>query len=347
MFKINAYELKEYIIQNDKLKYILESIDCFKIKSYTKEYRCGNPMHDNSTSVAINKESLMIKIYGKENKIKGDIYTLVMDSKNINFSQALKYIHKLLGLKYTGIEKRKDDSVKVDILSVFTKHIKHKSYNSDANLEILQNDIADEYISCPYIEWVKEGILPFTQEIFGIGYSSKSNRVVIPHRYWCGMNNEYVGVIGRTLIKNYDMFDIPKYFPLHKYPKSMNVYGLNENYASIQKAGYVVVYESEKSPMKRHSRLDGTGVSLCGHEISDEQVKILISLNIDIIIAMDKDISLEHVESMCDKFYGIRPVYYIYDDLGLLKDKESPADKHNKVYKVLFDRKVKYSRENY
>jgi DNA primase len=122
----------------------------------------------------------------------------------------------------------------------------------------------------------------------------------------------------------------------------MNLYGLQENYKNIQEKGYVNVFEAEKSTLKRHSRLDYTGVSLGGHELSEEQAKILIGLNVDIIIQMDKDVPLNHVRSLCEMFYGIRPVYYVFDTFGLLEKKESPADKPNKVYNVLWNRKIKY-----
>ena len=342
MRKINAYELKQYIITNDKVKEILEDIGCTNIKSYTKEFRCRSPLHDNSSGTSIKKDSLKVKVYSSDGEIKGDIFTLVMDIKSLTFPKAIKYVHKIFGLKYYGINTKSEDTEKVDILRVFKKALKKYKDYYDEELKILSEDITKEYEQIPYIEWVKEGILPKTQQIFGIGYSSKSNRVVIPHRYWCGNENDYVGLIGRTLIKNYDMFDIPKYFPLHSYPKSKNLYGLQENYKGIQEAGYVTVFEAEKSTLKRHSKKDYTGVSLFGHELSIEQAKILISLNVDIIIALDKDISLDFVRSVCEMFYGIRNVYYIYDEYGLLNAKESPADKHEKIYKVLFNRRVKY-----
>lgn len=347
MRKINAYELKQYIITNDKIKEILEEIGCINIKSYTKEYRCRSPLQDKNKDTSVKKNSLKIKIYSSEGEVKGDIFTLIMDIKSLSFSKAIKYTHKVLGLKYYGIDTKSEKTEKVDILKVFKKALKKYKDYYDEELKVLNEDITKEYEQIPYIEWVKEGILPTTQQIFGIGYSSKSNRVVIPHRYWCGNENDYVGLIGRTLIKNYDMFDIPKYFPLHKYPKSKNIYGLQENYKGIQEAGYVTVFEAEKSTLKRHSKKDYTGVSLFGHELSLEQAKILISLNVDIIIALDKDISLDFVRGICEMFYGIRNVYYIYDEYGLLGEKESPADKHEKIYKVLFNRKVKYDEKEH
>jgi len=194
----------------------------------------------------------------------------------------------------------------------------------------------------PHIEWIREGIMPWTCKEFNIGYSVNRKRIVVPHRYWSGDKNDYVGVMGRTVIKEWDMLDIPKYFPLKNFPKSMNIYGLQENYQAIQEAGYVVVYEAEKSTLKRHSRKDGTGVAVCCHDVSDEQVKILIGLNVDVVIAFDKGISIEHIRSTCDHFYGVRTVYYIFDKYDILKEKESPADATNKIFNYLLKYKTLY-----
>ena len=341
---MNSYELKEYIIQNNKIIDVLNAIGCFKIKSYKKEYRCGSPSHDNSTSISIKKDTLKIKIYGKdEEKIKGDLFTLVMNIKSLTFPQSIKYIHEVLGIKYIGYTfSKKQDQCKVDILRIFKKASKEYIDYTNEELLIFNEDICSEFIKMPYIGWIREGIMPNTQNIFSVGYSSRYNRVVLPQRYWCGSKNQYVGVIGRTLVDNYEIFDIPKYFPLYKFPKSMNIYGLQENYEGIQKAGYLNLAESEKAVLKRHSKLDYTCVALGGHQISIEQAKILIGLDVSIIIQMDKDISLQHIRSLCEIFYGIRNTYYIYDTFGLLGEKESPADKPNKIYNVLWNRKVKY-----
>ena len=138
------------------------------------------------------------------------------------------------------------------------------------------------------------------------------------------------------------MLDIPKYFPLKKFPKSMHIYGLQENYKTIQEENRVFVFESEKSTLKRHSRKDGTGVSIGSHCLSDEQVKILIGLNVQIIIAYDKDVSLYHIRSECERFYGVRNIYYIYDKYNLLEEKMSPADANNKIFNYLLKYRIKY-----
>lgn len=340
---MNANDLKKYIIENNKIPEILESLNCTKIKEYPKEYRCSSIFSDNSSALSIKKDSAYVRSYTPEHEFKGDIFLLVMKIKDISFGKANRELHKILGLKYGGFNK---EPTKKDILSVFKK-AKSKTYNNSSEIKIYGNEIHEEYITIPYIEWVREGIMPYTQKEFEIGYSAKTNRIIIPHRYWSGESNEYLGLIGRTLNPNYKILDIPKYFPLISFTKSINLYGLQENYKFIQEAGYVNVFEAEKSVLKRHSLLDKTGVALCCHEISEEQVKILIGLNVDIIIQMDSDIELNFVRGLCEKFYGIRNVYYVINKFNILKEKESPADLPNKAYNFLWKNKVKYDKSEH
>lgn len=338
---MDAHDLKEYIIENDETVKILEYLDCVDIKESSKEYRCSSPLNENSTALVIRKETLSVKCYSSGSEFKGDIFTLTMKIKELTFSQSLKKIHEILGLKYNGVSKSKEN--KKDILNIFKK-VKNRSIFYDKNLKIYNEDILSEYIQIPYIGWVREGILPNTQKEFQIGYSQNTDRITVPHRYWSGDVNDYVGVMGRTLNEDYDILKIPKYLTLKKFPKTMNLYGLQENYNTIQEAGYVNVFESEKSVLKRHSRNDKTGVAVGCHELSIEQIRILISLDVDIIVIMDKDVDINHIRSMCEPFYGIRNVYYVFDEYGMLKSKESPADKHNKVFNVLWNRKIKYDK---
>lgn len=340
---MNANELKQYIIDNDKIPEVLEGLGCTKIKSYPKEYRCCSIFSDNSSALSVKKISAYVRSYTPGHEFKGDIFLLVMKIKNISFGKANRELHKILGLKYTGY---KQASNKKDILSVFKK-AKPKLHNNLDEIKIYGKEIYEDYIQIPYIGWVREGIMPYTQKEFGIGYSSKTNRIVIPHRYWLGEKDEYLGLIGRTLNPNYKILEIPKYFPLIPFIKSINLYGLQENYIYIQEAGYINVFEAEKSVLKRHSLLDKTGTALCCHEISDEQVKILISLDVDIIIQMDSDIDLNFIRGLCEKFYGIRNVYYVINKYNILGDKESPADLPNKAYKFLWKHKIKYDKSEH
>lgn len=183
--------------------------------------------------------------------------------------------------------------------------------------------------------------MPWTREKFGLLYSYRRQRVVIPIRYWA--TGELLGFNSRTTIENYKELGINKYLiSPDNLPKSINLFGLYENKEDIKKAGYVVVYESEKSVLKRDSLLDSTGVALSGHTISDEQVRILVNLDVDIIISLDSDIELDEIRFVCEKFYGLRNVYYTYDSEHIMGEKNSIADEKEAVFNKLMKNKIKY-----
>lgn len=266
-----------------------------------------------------------------------------MDIKKISFGNANKHIHNILGLQYNYLPS-KDKIKKTDPLEIFKK-IKRKRKVVNEDIPIYDKSVMKEYINLPYIDWIREGIMPFACEKFNIGYSFDKQRIVIPERRWDGTESEYIGVGGRTTNPNYEILEIPKYYKLSPtYPKSLNVYGLNENYKKIQEQGICVVFESQKSVLKRYSRKDETGVSIGTDELSETQVKILISLNVEICICLDEGIDINHIRKQCDKFYKIRKVSYMYDRWNLISkgSKNSPADMENKIYNFIFKHRTVY-----
>lgn len=310
---------------------------------YPTEWRAALPQGTNKTAICVKKDCLSSAIRSADGNKRGDIFTLVMAVKGISFGKSNKYIHEVLGLKYTYSSNSKE--VKNDPLAIFKK-VKRKRYTIDKDIPVYDDSCMKEYVDLPYIGWVREGVLPFACNRFNIGYSYDRKRIVIPERKWDGDDNEYIGICGRTTIPNYEMFDIPKFFKLsNTYPKGINVYGLNENYQTIQEAGYCVALEAQKSVLKRYSRKDGTATAIGNCEFTEEQVRILISLNVEIIVALDEGIDINHIRQECDKFYPIRKVSYIFDKWDLIKrgSKDSPADMHNKVYNFLLKHRVTYN----
>lgn len=347
-------ELKQYIYKNNKIEYILEQIGCHHIQYHNKGYyTCTNKDGDNKTAINIyNNENLTCINHTRDMGDNiSDLITLVCFNMNLSFVDAIKYLHKLLDLKYDykNRKNKQKENNKIDPLEIFKKIKRKRKKVNISDIEIYDNTIIEEYIPLPHINWIREGILLFTCEVFNIGYSFKKNRIVIPWHYWCGTKNDIVGVMGRSTLSNEqcDMLDIPKYLPLKAFPKSLHIYGLQQNYKIIQEVGYCVLAESEKSTLKRHSRLDGTVVAVGSHNLSEEQVKILIGINVNIIIGYDKDIPLKHIRSECEKFYGIRNVYYIYDKYDLLQEKDAPMDAPDKIYKYLLKHKIKYDEKEH
>lgn len=342
MGNIDANKLKEYIIENNYIEMILVALGCHDVKEHTSEWRAALPNGNNKTAICVKKDTLSTAIRSSELNEYGDIYTLTMNIKSCSFGRAVKYLHQVLGLKYSYTQKHEVE--KKDPLALFKK-IKKRRYVIDKDAHIYDENCIKEYVSLPYIEWVREGIMPNACKRFNIGYSFDKKRITIPERQWDGGEDDYIGVSGRTTIPNYELFDIPKYVKMSPtYPKGMNIYGLNENYKSIQNKGYVVVMESQKSVLKRYSLGDETAVSIGCCELTSEQVKILIGLNVEIIIALDEGIDINHIRKECDKFYPIRKISYMYDKWGLIPkgSKNSPADMRNKIYNFLFKHRFTY-----
>ena len=157
-----------------------------------------------------------------------------------------------------------------------------------------------------------------------------------------------MGTNMRTTVANHEELGIKKYFLTPSYQKSLNLFGLYENYNAIISKKIVTVFEAEKSVLKRDSLTDDTCVAIQGHTMSDEQARILIGLNTnEIVIAFDKDVPLVEVWSVCEKFYHIRTISYIHDLWDLLEEKDSPADANNKIYNFLFKYRIKYDEEKH
>lgn len=338
-------ELKEYIFNNEKIEFILEQIGCTQIVYHSNYdyYSSCQADGDNEQGVNIrnckylNYRSYTRDVYYEDNK---DLISLVQDTLKLNFVDAIKYLHNILDLTYNydknAIPKKKVVDNPLDIF----KKMSSKHYVDVSEIKVLEEDVLNDYVPLLYIDWVKnEGIMEWTRKKFGIAYSYKQKRVIIPMRYW--LTGELLGVNSRTVVDNYKEFGIKKYLITKTYPKNMNLFGLYENYNSIQKEGYVVVYESEKSVLKRDSRGDACSVALSGKSMSDEQASILKGLNVEIIISLDKDVSLEHIRSVCEKFYGMR-VSYTYDKYDLLNEKDSIADAPKKKFEYLLKHRIKY-----
>ena len=342
-------ELKEYIYSENKIQYILEQLGCHNVRyNDNKEYfSASQPDGDNPMGVCIrNNEYLNYRSFsrGVDYEDNQDLISLVEYIKKINFIDSVKYLHKILDLPFEFKKQTKKPKKKYNPLEVFTKVLRsgRRVINVD-DIKVLEDKILNDYVPLLHYSWVKEGITERTRKKFGICYSYRYKRIIIPIRYWA--TGELVATNARTTVENWEEFNIKKYILTNGYNKQLNLYGLYENYDAIQKAGYVVVYESEKSVLKRSSLLDDTGVALSGHTLSDEQIRILIGLNVEVIIAFDNDISIEETRHACEKFKNIRKVSYIHDFMGILGSKDSPADARDKDYRFLFDNRIVYDRD--
>ena len=343
---MDTTSLKEYIFNNNKVEFVLEKIGCKLIKYHSSKnfYSAANYNGDNTGAVNVyNTKYLLIHNWTRENEFDdvSDIISLTQYNKKCSFVDAVKYLHNILGLELTPY-KKEEKKEKPDPLAVFENAInRHRAIVDVAEIHAIKEEAINDYVPLLYIDWLREGIMPWAAKKFGLAYSYKYHRVVIPIRYW--LDGTLVGFNQRTTVENYEELGIRKYFLTASYRKSLNLYGLWENREEIEDKKTVVICESEKSVLKRYSRNDGTCVALQGKKLSDEQRRIIIGLNVnEVIIALDNDVPIEEVRHICEQFYHIRNVSYVKDRWNLLGDKDAPADAENKVYNFLIKHRVKY-----
>lgn len=343
---MTASELKEYIFNNNKVEDVLIHISCHHIKYHDGMgyYTCGNVDGDNQSAIVVYLDKyLNVMDYTRKDIGYGsDILTLVqynlsvINKHKVGFKDAINYLCNLYGLD-TRYRKKKEVVVK-DPLSIF-KDILTSDDDYDRDIEeIMEMD----YVPYVHIDFFREGITKKTIDKFELCYSNIKKRTMIPIRYW--LDGTLLAYNGRSSVENCEYYGIKKYMITKHYPKSINLYGLWENQKDIEEKGYITVFEAEKSVLKRDSLMDSTGVALTGHTMSNEQVRIILGLNIDeVVIALDKDIDINEVRNMCEKFYNKRKVSYIYDKYGLLNDKDSPADAREDIYQYLFKYRISYN----
>lgn len=335
---MDIVELKQYIIDNQKIQDILVFLGCHHIKDKGGYYTCGHPLGDNPSSIVIYKDELTVNQYTRE-KTQGDLIALVMNIKQIDFVSALKLIHQILNLKWDNKKTKPKTELKHDPLSIFTSKLKSKHKCDVNDIDIYDEGILTDFGDCIHKDYCNGRITEKVRKEFGLCYDFQRKRTVIPWRNYKGV----VGLSGRTSVPLYRELGINKFWAYNGgFKKGKCVYGFCENYAHIQKAGYVVVFEAEKSVLIRASLGDRTCVAIGGSNISDEQVGMILGLNVDVIIALDKDQPKENIKEICKKFSKYRNTYFIWDKWGLLGDKDSPADANNKTYNFLMKYKVKY-----
>lgn len=343
---MDTTSLKEYIFNNNKVEFVLDKIGCKSIKYHSSKnfYSATNYNGDNTGAVNVyNTKYLLIHNWTRESEFNdvSDIISLVQYNKKCSFVGAVKYLHNILGLELTPY-KKEEKKEKLDPLAIFKNVIsRHRAIVDVAEIQAIKEEAINDYVPLLYIDWLREGVMPWAAKKFGLAYSYKYHRVVIPIRYW--LDGTLVGFNQRTTVENYEELGIRKYFLTASYRKSLNLYGLWENREEIEDKKTVVICESEKSVLKRYSRNDGTCVALQGKKLSDEQRRIIIGLNVnEVIIALDNDVPIEEVRHICEQFYHIRNVSYVKDRWNLLGDKDAPADAENKVYNFLIKHRVKY-----
>lgn len=319
-------ELKNYIVDNDCVYTILESLGCHNIRKNNNHYVCCNPDGDNPQAVNVFLPSLAVVNYTRDlDSISSyhDIFTLVQFYNKCDFFESLKFVCSSIGISvYHDFDDDLPESIKL------TKTLMQMIYDDgDGEKEKPLKPIPEQILSyyLPYVNdfFKNDGISYDVQKTFEIGYDQYSNRITIPIRNYDG---KLIGVKGRWFGDIPEGSDIQKYLYLEPCNKGQVLYGLDKTYEYIQTSHYVYVGESEKFVMQLFSYGDKNCVSTGGKTITNQQIEMLSRMCVDVVLCLDKDVELDELKNIGERFIGSVDVYAIIDSDEILNKHESPSD---------------------
>lgn len=337
---MDAKELKEYIVDNDKSFFILESLDCQHIKYHSSNsgyWTFGNPPpSDNPTAVTLYKDLGVIN-YTKELPKPSDIFTLIEYYKELSFFQSLKWVHELLGLDlYQKQKSNLPESLRITKMLLEMKN-SDMCIDDQEPIKPLSEAVLDYYR--PYVNdlFLRDGISYETQKEFLIGYDEQTNYITIPV---FDEHSILTGVKGR-IFKEKDQIsscDL-KYYYLEPMPKSKVLYGYYKTEPYIKKSSEIYIVEAEKGVLQLWSYGYRNCVSTGGTKISKTQIEHITRLGKKIVFAFDKDVDENELNGIAEKFLENIPIYAIIDKENILEEKESPSD-NNKKWQYLLKNNV-------
>lgn len=318
--------MKEYILDNNYVSFILENLGCHHIKNKGEYITCGNPDGDNANAVTVYlNANLTVVNYTRSinsEKKSHDIFDLAGFYLNLNFFETIKQICDWIDIDYY---KNWDEDLP-ESLSITKMLMEMNSSSETEDEDISLKPISETILSYyyPYVNdlFADDNISYSTQRIFEVGYDDYTNRITIPIRDELG---NIVGVKGRLLKKKLDDNDL-KYLYIEKCCRSQILYGLHITYPYIQREKCVYICESEKGVMQLYDMGVYNAVATGGKKVSQAQIDKLSRLCVTLIFCFDKDVEQSEIEELADRFIDNIDIYALIDSDNILGDKESPTD---------------------
>lgn len=334
-------EIKRKIFEEERVEELLYAMGCQQVKNKSNRYEAQLPDKFNSTnprSVQVYMTDYLSCRIRSRSVSNIDIYGLVsilvfdIDEKDIsnNLFKSKKWICETLG--YTDflsnnrvIEVKKEDPLKW--LRDLKKKRNKKILREFSENTIYPDSILNQYVMYPYYPYIEQGLEYQTQIDFQVGFDVQTERIIYP------IHNEFGDIIsikGRVVDPLYKEKGIYKFLYLYNFNKMIILYNWHNALQYILEKKEVIIFEGEKSCWWATQFGFLNCVAISGDDLSDHQVNIIKKLGIEIkiIIALDKDKTVDDFKKQGKKFGQSRQVYALWDAHNLLSKelKQSPVD---------------------
>ena len=207
--------------------------------------------------------------------------------------------------------------------------------------EVLSEDVLQKYSKEPISEWIAEGIRAEELDLFDIRLDKRSNRIVYPVR---DIDGRLINIKGRTRFENYKEMRLAKYMNYYPIGNMDYFQSLNLTLPYILKKNEVIIFEGVKSVMKCYGWGYKNCVSAEKHTLTEEQIRLLVNLRVNVVFAYDSDVSYKtsDAKNTIQKLLRFTNVSAILDPdnlLGGVEGKNSPADKGRQVFEELYEKR--------
>ena len=325
-------ELEDLIESIDIVEFISQFVE---LEEKNGEFWGLSPFKDEKTpSFSVRKETK--SFYDFSSGIGGNVFTFVKYLNKCSPREAIDILKQYVGCNdITLIPKQKLAATLV--CKKFRPKVCHKKKSSvpdypDNYMERYEKN--DEKLAV----WESEGISRASLNRFQIYYDSFSNRLVYPIR---NLEGKIVNIGGRTLDPKWKDKGLRKYTYFSGWSEMNVVYGLFENLKHILKQREIIIFEGCKSVLIA----DTWGIKNCGalltSHLNPQQLKLLVKLGVRVVFALDKDVRIRDDHNI-SKLRQYVNVDYLWDVRDLLSSKDSPVDKGERVFKKLYEQRLRY-----
>ena len=301
--------------------------------------RFANSDVSNPTSNILNIQTL--RYYSFSSNAKGNLYTLVMHYKNLNFPQSLEYVADIAGIK----KSRLNTKIKLPFGGFYKKLLRQQN-EPELDIPTYPISVLKEFSGRYNTQFLKDGISFETQDKFSIGIDFSSMRITIP--IWT-FEGKLCGIMGRRIEPGVSHEE--RWLPIVPCSRSYTLYGYHQNYRKIQEKNLCIIFESEKAVCQTDSFGCNITLATGGCHISRVQAKYIKALMTDkIIIAYDEGLSEQEIIQEAQKLKSNNPlitnkVGYIWDENNTYipkGSKRNAADMGKEIFSKLIKEKVRW-----
>ena len=308
----------------------------YEFKQRGKEYFTHCPFHiDKTPSLAINPEKGTF--YCHSCGAGGTIIQWIQKTEELDYNDAVCKAAELIGLE-------PQKACQSSTVKLNRSLSRQKQGNEPEQHRILDYSEYEKFSKIVPAEWVDEGIPVDTMELFDIRIDTESNRIVYPVR---DISGNLINIKGRTRNPEYKKLGVPKYINYYSVGTMDYLQSLDITIPYVRERNELIIFEGIKSVMKAFSFGTRNSASAEKHSLTDEQVKSIIKLGFDVVLAYDSDIDVFHDKTIMDNIKLLRRftnVYVIEDKnemLGGAEAKNSPVDCGESIWRQLYDSKRK------